>query len=302
MLKLADYKPLLGHIFGPLSPFVSSTMPPAAAANASWKGSAAGWAARFEDLLPRAVYSHWGFADPDIIFGNLSRFHAPSHDAWTSYFRGGWQETTTAGQLLILRNEREFRQLWHNAEETHEWAEGALMNPDRVTYSELLFGRQLFTFAGLRSLSFYHKLTSFTDERGHRVGSVYGRFFDFWWEGGRVFARRACNDRSARPYPTGQDVTFHVEGALLHVWAMKKWLADKKNAAQNGGQTMHSCDLWDFPNPTPWHDNRWNYSFVTRAGVDFVKASFHDPDWRAESDFPTGSCTREDVSARGWDT
>jgi hypothetical protein len=294
MLKLADYKPLLGHIFGPFDPTpgISSTA-------AQW--TADSWGARFKNHLPDR-YSHWGFADPDIILGDLSRFHQPSHDAWTSYFRGGWQETTTAGQLLILRNSPDFRKLWHNVEETNEWALGALMNPNRVTYSEKLFGQQVFAYAALRNISFYHKLVSFTDERGFRVGGVYGRFFDYWYEDGRVYGRRACNDASMRPYPENQDETYHVEGALLHVWAMKKWLSDPTNAWQNKNQTMFSCHVWDFPNPTPWHDNRWNYSFVTRGGQEFVKASFHDPYWRSQGDFPMGSCAREAANARAWGT
>ncbi len=186
-----------------------------------------------------------------------------------------------------------------------QWAEGELLKPQRVTYSELLFGLQLFAFAEKHNISFFHKFVSFSDERGGRVGTVHGRFFDHWWEAGRVFARRACNERSKRPYPEGQadgpGATYQVEGAILHVWAMKKFLADP---LQNNNQTrlsMHSCSGWDFPNASPWHDSRWNYSFVTRHGVEFVKASFHDSHWRAESDFPSGSCAKEDA-VRAWGT
>jgi hypothetical protein len=187
-------------------------------------------------------------------------------------------------------------------QETGEWAEGVLLKKERVTYSELLFGQQLFAYAALHNISFFHKLVSFSDERGFRTGGVYGRFFDFWYENGRVYGRRACNDKSARPYPEGSLDTFQVEGAILHVWAMKKWLAEPKNEWQNRNMTMHSCRLWDFPNPTPWHDSRWNISFVTRGGLEFVKASFHDPRWREQSDFPTGSCAREAANARAWGT
>jgi hypothetical protein len=304
MFKLADYKPLLGHIFGPYSPALSSkVMSPA---DFSWKGTQDEWDARFENFLMSDVYSHWGFADPDVIFGDLSRFFLPSHDAWTSYFRGGWTEMTTAGQLLILRNTLEFRELWHDAESMEtsgKWVESELINPRRVTYSELLFGRQLFAFTELHNKSFHHKLVSFSDERGSKIAGVSGRFFDVWWEDGRVFGRRACNKQSRRPYPPNQEVSFQVEGAIFHVWVMKKWLSDVKNTWQNRNMTMFTCNGWDFPTPTPWHLNRWNYSFVMQdGGATFIKASFHDPNWSAESDYPTGSCTKENVKARLWGT
>ena len=304
MFKLADYKPLLGHIFGPYSPALSSTV--LSPADFSWKGTQDEWDARFENYLASDVYSHWGFADPDVIFGDLSHFFLPSHDAWTSYFRGGWTEMTTAGQLLILRNTPEFREVWHDIESMEtsgRWAESDLMNPRRVTYSELLFGLQLFSFTEKRNSSFYHKLVSFSDERGSKIGGVPGRFFDVWWEDGHVYGRRACNKQSIRHYPPNQDVSFQVEGAILHTWVMKKWLADKTNTWQSRNMTMFTCNGWDFPTPTPWHLNRWNYSFVTHdGGATFVKASFHDPNWSAQSDFPTGSCAKENPKARMWGT
>jgi hypothetical protein len=299
--KLADYKPLLAHIFGPFSPALGSAAPPSSVY--SWTERA--WRARFEDYLPEGVYTHWGFADPDVIFGDLSRFFLPTHDLWLSYFRGGWQEQTAAGQLVILRNAHAYRELWRDADtiyETGQWPEGELMKTKRVTYSELLFGLQLFSFANQHNSSFYHKLVSFSDERGNRVGNIPGRFFDLWWEDGHVYATRACNARSIRPYPVNQAVTYHVEGAIMHTWAMKKFLADPKQNNNQTQQSMFSCAGWDFPNASPWHDRRWNYSFVTRGGVQFVKASFHDPNWRAESDFPTGSCPQEDARARPWGT
>ena len=66
-----------------------------------------------------------------------------------------------------------------------------------------------------------------------------------------------------------------MEGVLLHIWAMKKYLAKAR-----GAQTFYNCSAWRFPSPTPWREPRWNYSFITKDD-NLVVASFHDAEWRS---------------------
>ena len=230
MLKLADYKPTYGEVF--------------------------------EDFLPEAAYSHWGFVDPDVLLGRVGAFFSWSLDAYVTYFRGGWHENTASGQLTILRNTAALRGLWRDSYAAGACAECSFYNKKRLTVSELQFGRQLFYAAEAWGLRFSHKEDSFTDESGHK-----GRFYDFYVEAGRVFARRTCFPETAAP---------RIEGVLLHLWAMKKFLA----SAPRGTQSFYNCSGWDWPSPTPWLEPRWNYSFITRDNA-LVIASFHDRDWRS---------------------
>jgi hypothetical protein len=230
MLKLADYKPAYGEIFG--------------------------------DYLPLTKYSHWGFVDPDVLLGRVGAFFSFTLDAYVTYFRGGWHEATASGQLTILRNTPALNALWRDSYALGACAECSFYLKKRLTVSELQFGTQLFYAAEAWGLQFSHKEQSFTDERGNA-----GRFYDYFWEAGRIFARRTCFPETAAP---------PVEGVLLHMWAMKKFLA----AAPKGTQSFYNCSGWDSPSPTPWLEPRWNYSFVT-AGNNLVIASFHDSDWRS---------------------
>jgi hypothetical protein len=228
MLKLADYKPAHADIFA--------------------------------EYVPEARYSHWGYVDPDVILGRVSAFFSFADDAYVTYFRGGWHETTASGQLTILRNTAPLRTLWRDSYAAGACVECAYYNKKRLTISELQFGTQLFHAAEAQGLRFSHREESFTDERGNK-----GRFYDYFWEAGRVFARRTCFPETAAP---------PVEGVLLHIWAMKKFLAGAE-----GHQTFHNCSAWHFPTPTPWREPRWNYSFITKDDSLLI-ASFHDAEWR----------------------
>jgi hypothetical protein len=230
MLKLADYKPAHGEIFA--------------------------------EYIAEDKYSHWGYVDPDVLLGRVSAFFSWDDDAYVTYFRGGWHETTASGQLTILRNTQALRSLWRDSYAAGACVECSFYNKKRLTVSELQFGTQLFYAADAWGLKFSHREESFTDERGNK-----GRFYDYFWEAGRVFARRTCFPETAAP---------PIEGVLLHIWAMKKFLA----AAPAGTQSFYNCSGWDFPTPTPWLERRWNYSFITKDDSLLI-ASFHDPAWRS---------------------
>jgi hypothetical protein len=229
MYKLADYKPAHGELFS--------------------------------EFVPEARYSHWGFVDPDVLLGRLSAFFSFSDDAYVTYFRGGWHEATASGQLTILRNTAALRALWRDSYAAGACVECAYLNSKRLTISELQFGTQLFYAAAAWGLRFSHREQSFTDEGGDKA-----RFYDFFWEAGRVFARRTCFPEAAAP---------PIEGVLLHIWAMKKFLA-----RAGGAQNFYNCSAWHFPSLTPWQEPRWNYSFIT-TNDNLVVASFHDAEWRS---------------------
>jgi hypothetical protein len=228
--KLADYKPLYGDIF--------------------------------DDYLPQHVYSHWAFADPDVIFGALGRFFSFQDDIYVTYFRGGWHEETASGQFTVLRNTGVLRHLWQRPPvfgallpaEQDPWA--ILNKKQRLTYSEKGFGKAIFGIAAALNLTISHREESFTDESGKK-----GRFYDLWWHKGHVYAARAC---------FGQPVQ---EGILIHMWALKKY-----HLAENTG-ALHNCSAWVMPSDRPWDtEQRWNYTHAINYGNMAVSVSeFHDP-------------------------
>jgi hypothetical protein len=236
MYKMADYKPLYGDIF--------------------------------DDYLPYDIYSHWAYADPDVMFGSIKRFFSFDDDIYVTYFKGGWHEETASGQLTIMRNTGILRHLWQRPvifgekvpQKDDQW--WILNRGLRLTYSEQGFGKALFGIAASLNLTFSHREESFSDEKGNK-----GRHWDMWWEKGRVFAIPACFKTPMR------------EGILIHMWAIKK-------AHGAPGGRLHNCSAWIFPSDRPWDtEPRWNYTHAVNLNNQEKSVSeFHDPLW--------GHCSR----------
>jgi hypothetical protein len=98
----------------------------------------------FQNMLKseEEKYSHWGWTDPDILFGNIDYFMEDwSFDIYTSYFMAGYHEGTLAGQLTIFRNNHRFRNLW---KEIGSEAYGKMNSAREYGMDERVLGKYVF--------------------------------------------------------------------------------------------------------------------------------------------------------------
>jgi hypothetical protein len=208
-------------------------------------------------------YSHFGWMDPDVLLGNLTSFMSPwQWEIYTSYYEGGYQEGTVAGQLTVFQNNYFFRHLWNHLPEIVP----KLNAVKEYGSDERGMGKFLFNyhknFRSSSKLKIQSGKETFLDYFFNNTGELY-------FEKGRLLRRNVC-------YPKSK-IAPEREAVVLHLHKMKKCFEKRINSCEkvmelskssinsHGGEGKERLSPWKLP--------RWNIS----AGLE---CSFNDdPKW-----------------------
>ena len=275
------------------------------------------YGALFPDLVQSDdfVYSHWAFADIDMLYGDLSAFlfikprydpdeiNNPTPDVQTVYFLdpNGYTMPTVSGQLTVFKNEPRMSELWRTMSRRDGF--DVLRIPDYTAFDERPFGIHVFEEVG------YEGMTA-------RVlrGSFDSNCRSWWdwdvrWDAPLEFTspahltiHRNCIDSNLpSAHPTCGSVTNETrEVALLHFGCTKDLIVKRNslnkvtaaattatattatatgtaNAVVADDRFCEHCANGIWPK-NGWYQKAYTYtSFLNNSGVPFW--SFHDPNW-----------------------
>ena len=278
------------------------------------------YGALFPDLLQSDdfAYSHWAFADIDMLYGDLSSFlfikprfdpddiKNPTPYVQTVYFLDpdGYTMPAVSGQLTVFKNEARTTELWRTLGHTDGF--DVLRNPNYTAFDETPFGEHVFEAGSEDSEGYKGMSLSVRVMRGIFDSNCKSLWdWDVRWDAptkfmspARLTIQRNCMDpHLPAAHATCGGVTNETrEVALLHFGCTKDLIIKRDMVAASSSKTTNAgtgnatvvvvndkfCDDCK-PETGTWPKNGWHqksYRYTSFLSNSGEPFwSFHDPNW-----------------------